>query len=477
MVAAELTDLGRDDLADDLTMLVSELVANGVMHARTELLLTLDRTVDGVRLGVADGSRFMPRFAGSSAQAISGRGLLIVDRLGSRWGIDRLPQGGKVVWVEVDEPSAVGDDWSPEDLIEVWSQDDEASPSAIAVRVDIAVRDLLDSRRETDDRIREVQLLVLDSGATAAPRTPAAVIALADRLDEAVVAFGDARRQIQDQALQAARGGHEEMTLQLQLEPDAGSRALAFVEVLEAADALTAEGTLLLPPSTDATKAVRRQYVDAIVQQLAQRRAAADGRAAAGSDERDDAADDRDSTADRRDAIADGRDLTADTRDATADARDALSASQESDVVSRMLSRALEHNVSGQRRDRAAAARDDDSRSRSTEGNGPASWPVDTSGGGTDWQSAVDRARAGRDRDAAARDRTEVIASLQHAAAGQEAAAEQRGTAAVDREESEGERLSARHDRAEAAEDRAQADRGRSDAAARRNAPSASTPG
>ena len=37
-------------------------------------------------------------------EAVVGRGLLIVDTLASRWGVEQVAAGGKAVWFELDRP-------------------------------------------------------------------------------------------------------------------------------------------------------------------------------------------------------------------------------------------------------------------------------------------------------------------------------------------------------------------------------------
>jgi hypothetical protein len=266
---------GREDLADDVATLVSELVSNAVIHARTPMRLTVEPKGAGVRVELADESPAMPRFAGADLHAISGRGLLIIDRLASRWGVQRLAQGGKAVWVEIDEPvtehiTAMGE----EGLLALWVDDAEGtdelrSDTAVAVRIDIDVEALVESRHETDSQIRDMQLLGLsaESGIGSASIAPE-LVALAQRLELAFVDFGDARRQIQTQALAAQRSGLVMMTLELHLDQDAGPAAQRFLEALETADALTAAGVLLVPPSTQATRDVRRYYVESIIGQL-----------------------------------------------------------------------------------------------------------------------------------------------------------------------------------------------------------------
>jgi hypothetical protein len=56
--------------------------------------------------------------------------------------------------------------------------------------------------------------------------------------------------------------------LDLHLERDSASTARRFLEALEAADALTAAGVLLVPPSSQATRDTRRCYIESIIEQL-----------------------------------------------------------------------------------------------------------------------------------------------------------------------------------------------------------------
>ena len=51
-------------------MLVSELVSNGVIHAKTEMRLTVELAGEGVRVALADDSAAMPRFAGADSRSL-----------------------------------------------------------------------------------------------------------------------------------------------------------------------------------------------------------------------------------------------------------------------------------------------------------------------------------------------------------------------------------------------------------------------
>ncbi|WP_327308639.1 ATP-binding protein [Streptomyces sp. NBC_01298] len=95
------------EAADDVLLLVSEVVANACMHAGGPESLLLRYTAERLRIEVTDPSPVVPvhRLPADPARP-GGHGLLIVTRLASAWGADPL-DGGKCVWVEVATPPAL----------------------------------------------------------------------------------------------------------------------------------------------------------------------------------------------------------------------------------------------------------------------------------------------------------------------------------------------------------------------------------
>ncbi|MFZ3492787.1 ATP-binding protein [Streptomyces sp. 5.8] len=93
--------------ADDVLLLVSEVVANACMHADGPNSLLLRLTAERLRIEVTDASPVVPvyRFPTDPARP-GGHGLLIVKRLARAWGADPV-DGGKCVWVEVATPPAL----------------------------------------------------------------------------------------------------------------------------------------------------------------------------------------------------------------------------------------------------------------------------------------------------------------------------------------------------------------------------------
>jgi anti-sigma regulatory factor (Ser/Thr protein kinase) len=99
-VTSALSQLGLPELTDTALILVSELVTNAVLHARSEVTLTVARTDDGLRMEVGDHSSLAPSMRHYSAEAATGRGLVLVESLADAWGSDIGPSG-KTVWFEL----------------------------------------------------------------------------------------------------------------------------------------------------------------------------------------------------------------------------------------------------------------------------------------------------------------------------------------------------------------------------------------
>ncbi len=95
-----LTDAGLGHLAYTATVLVSELVANAVLHAHTDLVLVVRIGADRVRVEVHDGSAGAPAPKNYSTLSGTGRGLVLVEGLADRWGVEPTDHG-KYVWFEL----------------------------------------------------------------------------------------------------------------------------------------------------------------------------------------------------------------------------------------------------------------------------------------------------------------------------------------------------------------------------------------
>lgn len=104
------------ELGGNAALVIAELASNAVTHGHVagrafEVRLTLTRTVLHIEvtdtrtdsLPPAGPGALVPADLGREPGAESGRGLLLVDALADRWGVEaRTPAPGKRVWAECD---------------------------------------------------------------------------------------------------------------------------------------------------------------------------------------------------------------------------------------------------------------------------------------------------------------------------------------------------------------------------------------
>jgi anti-sigma regulatory factor (Ser/Thr protein kinase) len=106
-IRAELSDLGIADVAlDDVEVVVSELLGNAVRYARAiaggVLLVGWKATDDEIEIRVTDGgSGRVVEVRETAALADSGRGLRIVERLSTDWGVIDHVGGLRTVWAKI----------------------------------------------------------------------------------------------------------------------------------------------------------------------------------------------------------------------------------------------------------------------------------------------------------------------------------------------------------------------------------------
>lgn len=87
-------------VAEDVVLVVAELVGNAMLHGEGPLELVLDLTGARLRIEVSDRSRHLPAPRRPHHPALpGGHGLFIVQRLADRWGAE--PHAlGKTIWAE-----------------------------------------------------------------------------------------------------------------------------------------------------------------------------------------------------------------------------------------------------------------------------------------------------------------------------------------------------------------------------------------
>ncbi|MFD0253678.1 ATP-binding protein [Streptomyces sp. NPDC127113] len=97
-----------DDVGDSAALLLTELFANAVRHARGDSVRVIVNrpTDDRVYVAVVDREpRRLPELREAGPDDINGRGLALVEEMADRWGYDLMGSGrrpwGKRVWAEM----------------------------------------------------------------------------------------------------------------------------------------------------------------------------------------------------------------------------------------------------------------------------------------------------------------------------------------------------------------------------------------
>ncbi|KNB52211.1 SpoIIE family protein phosphatase [Streptomyces caatingaensis] len=102
MIRTAVRAWGARDRSDDIELVADELATNALLHTDGAAVVTI-RMLAGperrLRVEVEDRSSALPRRREPGESGVSGRGLLLVDRLADVWGVE--PRGGgKSVWCE-----------------------------------------------------------------------------------------------------------------------------------------------------------------------------------------------------------------------------------------------------------------------------------------------------------------------------------------------------------------------------------------
>ncbi|MFF2786095.1 SpoIIE family protein phosphatase [Streptomyces sp. NPDC058049] len=100
LIRAAVAAWGARHRADEIELAADELMTNALVHTDGGGHVSMRLTAQGrIRIEVEDGSSALPRRREAGDWAVSGRGLMLVDRLADEWGVE--PRGGgKCVWCE-----------------------------------------------------------------------------------------------------------------------------------------------------------------------------------------------------------------------------------------------------------------------------------------------------------------------------------------------------------------------------------------
>lgn len=258
-----------EPVGSQLVLIGSELVTNAVLHARSELTLTLELRDGWVRISVEDRSKAPPTLRHYQADALTGRGLGVVAALSDSWGISTAADG-KVVWAEVAASgNAAGTEARrpPRELRQAPAAPPAADGEGLrTVRFPaVPVADYLALQAHNDALFRELELISieLERGGTAMVAPTLAVL-----VDQLHSRFRGQRDSYRDVVAAALARGEPTVDLDTKVPRSAAGAALGYLELLERADELCRAGVLLTPEPPAKVKDLRRWFVEEMVAQL-----------------------------------------------------------------------------------------------------------------------------------------------------------------------------------------------------------------
>jgi len=260
-------------------LLVSEVVTNAVLHARTGVEVRIELGDGTARVEVADRSPFRPVPKRYRTDAATGRGLRLLAALADRWGVRRSPEG-KVVWFELArEDGSGGAEPSPlDEVVEAaLSADHDGAPQSpaasppervVEVRIlRIPVDLYLETEQHNDAVMRELALLAQSAGAPSDWR--AGHRRLLELGGEVRAAFAGSVPQIRAQVDEAVRRGSATVDLCLAVPPSGWQAFLRLAEQLDEADRFCEDGDLVTLVASPAVRRFRHWYAGQVASQVA----------------------------------------------------------------------------------------------------------------------------------------------------------------------------------------------------------------
>lgn len=107
--AADLVVPVHPDLSDAVSLMVSELATNAVLHGQSTYVVGVETLTTSVHVEVSDMGPGVPVRTEALPTVGRGRGLAIVDVIADSWGVVQGESPGKTVWFELrSQGSAAG---------------------------------------------------------------------------------------------------------------------------------------------------------------------------------------------------------------------------------------------------------------------------------------------------------------------------------------------------------------------------------
>src|SRR3954451_7599536 len=266
-VAEVLTDARADaTLLDVATLLTSELVTNGIVHAHTQLRVVVEVTDRHLRVEGATGTPSLPPRRDYDESAVTGRGMEMVELLSHEFGAEPIDGDGKRVWFRLargDTSGAAAEESetaSPVETIPAEAPAAHAPADAGPLTRAVVLRDVPVAiycawQQHADALLREATLVALDENGVATGDYPLAAQALATLAAAASDVF--VRRD----------AGESTADAPLAIPLEAVPWFPILRDVLARATVVAGSGRLLTPPSLPEVVALRNWVCEEVARQ------------------------------------------------------------------------------------------------------------------------------------------------------------------------------------------------------------------
>jgi PAS domain S-box-containing protein len=251
-VSGALEEAGQPDFEDSATLLVSELVTNAILHARTSIEVAVAVTEATVYVGVSDTSGQLPARRDYGTRATTGRGLALVDLIAARHGTETHDEGSKTVWFELG---------TADDQVHQITGEQAAPPDPTAVEIafrELPLRLARVWQQYVAALIREYLLLIWELAGDVEERLAEQALA-ADALADVAAAL--------DAAPLPGAGDHVDVTLELARQH--GERFEGLDRLLEAIMTMDGRDDMLTPRMQPEMRKLRRWICAEVRSQLA----------------------------------------------------------------------------------------------------------------------------------------------------------------------------------------------------------------
>ena len=104
-VAEKIVEWQLEDISADALLVASELAANAITHAESGFRIRVSLTPSSFRIDVFDTGTGTPEPQPPRENFEFGRGLHLVGAITTAWGLEVVPDIGKLVWAELARPA------------------------------------------------------------------------------------------------------------------------------------------------------------------------------------------------------------------------------------------------------------------------------------------------------------------------------------------------------------------------------------